>query len=94
MSDMTTAGIIERLERREPKTGPRDNKGRLVPINCPDPNCSAGRLRFESYIGAQALWCCDGLVAPEDPSRELECCPYSHIDGESALRPNSNKGEG
>jgi hypothetical protein len=66
---------------------PRDNKGHFVPLDCLDANCSAGRLVYEPkrYPGQPIVhvWRCDGLLDPNDPSKELEACPFSHIDGES-----------
>jgi len=64
---------------------PRDDKGHFVPLDCPDPNCSAGRLVYEpshSHFGMTPIWRCDGLVDPGDPSKELEACGFSHIDGD------------
>ena len=54
---------------------PRDDKGRFVPLDCP--NCGCGRLRLEDTRG---VWECDGLMDPEDPSKELEVCTYAHFD--------------
>lgn len=59
------------------KTGPRDDKGRFIPRECP--HCGCGKLEYEGH----GVWACDGLVDPEDDRKELECCPFDHFDGEA-----------
>lgn len=56
-------------------SAPRDASGRFVPKECP---VCGGTLEYEGH----GVWACDGLVDPEDPSKELECCPFDHFDGE------------
>jgi hypothetical protein len=57
---------------------PRDDKGRFVSRECPRLNCGGGQLQYEG----DGIWSCDGLAAPERDDQELECCDYSHIDGD------------
>lgn len=56
---------------------PRDEKGRLVPVNCPDPNCG-GVLVHEIYHWPsgyeQHAWRCDGLTHEADDG-PLDACP-------------------
>jgi hypothetical protein len=54
---------------------PRDDKGRFVPVDCPE--CDCGTLRHES----DGLWRCDGLVDPGKTHIELQACEFSHQDG-------------
>lgn len=65
--------------------GPRNDRGRFVPLDCPDPNCGAGRLVYEpehyALGGTVPVWRCDGLVDPCDTSKELQACEFTHIDG-------------
>lgn len=56
---------------------PRDDRGRFVPLECP--NCFVGCLKLEDPRG---VWECDGLMDPEDASKELEVCTYGHFDGD------------
>lgn len=56
----------------------RDERGRLVPVNCPDPNCG-GVLVHEVMPAqhgypAQHQWHCDGLTHERDDD-ELTACP-------------------
>lgn len=62
---------------------PYDNRGRFVPLACRNPDCGNGTLRLEE----NGMWECDGLMAPNDPSKELEVCTYSHFDGDPWPRP-------
>jgi hypothetical protein len=64
---------------------PRDEKGRLVAVLCPDPNCS-GSLVYEpdhwrSRFGLppQHRWICDGLTHERDDD-DLIPCPRA-VDG-------------
>ena len=59
------------------KALPRDNRGRYVPLTCPDINCS-GQLVYE---GA-GKWYCDGLVDPNHADKPLEACRFAHWDGD------------
>lgn len=59
---------------------PRDESGRFVPLDCPVPNCG-GRLVYQGYRS----WECDGLIDPDDPTKELEPCVFDHIDGQRYL---------
>lgn len=59
---------------------PRDDKGRFVPLECPDPNCD-GTLHLETNWGHK-VWHCYGLVIPADDGVELEACTFTHADGE------------
>ena len=57
---------------------PRDEKGRVVSVNCPDPNCG-GRLVHEispARYGspAQHQWYCDGLMHDREYG-DLVACP-------------------
>lgn len=61
---------------------PRDDKGRFVPIDCPDVDCD-GRLQ---HVG-DGRYECDGLVDPDDPNSELQACGFSHHDGEPHNEP-------
>ena len=55
---------------------PHDDKGRYVPLLCPDPDCS-GMLKLEGDV-----WTCDGLVDPGHPDKELVACHFMHVDGD------------
>lgn len=57
---------------------PRDHNGRFVPIDCPNPACGYGTLQYEGH----GIWQCDGLADPGSVDKDLECCPFTHIDGE------------
>lgn len=59
---------------------PYDDNGRFVPLACQDQNCGGGKLVLEDP--EHGVWECDGMVDPNDPSKELEVCTYSHFDGE------------
>ena len=59
---------------------PRDDKGRFVPLDCPNPLCS-GRLQQDHEFGRE-VWTCDGLVDPEDDNKELEACTFAHVPGD------------
>ena len=72
----TQLALVEALRR------PYDDKGHFVPTECPDPNCTPGRLVYEG----NGYWRCDGLVDPNDPSKELEACDRSHRDGAALAR--------
>lgn len=64
---------------------PRDDKGHFVPLDCPNPFCSAGKLVYEPHTytyAAGGIWRCDGLVDPDDSNKELEACTFSHCDGD------------
>ncbi len=63
-------------QRRNATLQPQDDKGRFVPLTCPDVNCS-GMLRHEG----DGLWRCDGLVDPNDENKELEACNFIHRQG-------------
>lgn len=56
---------------------PRDDRGRFIPLDCPDPLCGAGRL----VAVRPGVWQCDGLVDPGTPIQELDICPFEHVDG-------------
>lgn len=64
---------------------PFDDKGRFVPLACRNPDCSYGTLRLEDP--AHGIWECDGLADPNDPSKELEVCTYSHFNGDPWPQP-------
>lgn len=55
---------------------PRDERGRFVPVACPD--CGCGSLRAEG----SGSWICDGLADPDDADKPLEACTFSHQDGD------------
>ena len=57
---------------------PKDDKGRFVSRECKNPRCGNGILQHEGG----GLWQCDGLEEPESGNGPLECCSYSHWDGE------------
>ena len=61
-------------ERRHPY----DDRGRFVPLDCPNPACGSGRLVYEGH----GVWECDGLVDPGSTDKELEVCTFDHFDGE------------
>lgn len=57
---------------------PYDDHGRFVLLKCRNPEC-VGRL---VHMG-DGWWECDGLVDPDDPSKELECCcGFDHYNGD------------
>ena len=58
------------------QTRPHDDKGRFVPLACPE--CGVGTLRREGNI-----WRCDGLAEPERDDQELEACEFTHSDGQA-----------
>lgn len=58
---------------------PRDENGRLVAANCPDPNCG-GVLVYEReahgwWGPARHTWRCDGLTHDDRSGGELIACP-------------------
>lgn len=55
---------------------PYDERGRAVPRDCPV--CITGKLQYEYF----KCWECDGLMDPDDPHKELQCCTFNHFDGE------------
>lgn len=57
---------------------PYDERGRFVPLTCPNPDCTPGKLIYEGH----GVWMCDGLVDPRDPMKKLDVCPFDHFDGE------------
>lgn len=64
---------------------PYDDKGRFVPLACPDPECD-GNLVYESDPRFGGHWRCNGLVDPNDPTKELDACTRTHFDGEPQER--------
>jgi hypothetical protein len=57
---------------------PFDNRGRFIPLDCPLPECSAGKLYYEG----DGIWECDGLADPGSTDKELEACAYAHRNGD------------
>lgn len=69
--------------RDTPSKRPIDDKGRFVPLTCPDINCG-GELRLEADPMTGALvWRCDGLIDPCDDNKPLEACSFTHWQGEA-----------
>lgn len=57
---------------------PRDERGRFLSKTCPE--CGDGRLHREG----DGYWHCDGLIDPEDVTKELEPCYYTTEQQRSA----------
>lgn len=55
---------------------PRGERGKFVGKGCPV--CGNGKLVYEGC----GHWRCDGLADPEDVTKPLVACEYSHNDGE------------
>jgi len=56
---------------------PKDENGRYVQRQCPNPACN-GELAPQGG----GNWACNGLVDPNNSQAELEVCTFSHKDGE------------
>ena len=68
---------------------PYDDQGRFVPLACRNPECT-GTLVYQGH----GSWECDGLVDPNDPSKELECYSgWDHQDGEYYRRSRHQQKE-
>lgn len=55
--------------------GPRNAHGQLISRECP--RCGCGTLQD----AGDGFWRCDGLKDPDDDSKPLEACDYTHEDG-------------
>lgn len=64
---------------------PFDDKGRYVPLKCPD--CGNGTLKYES----NRTWICDGLADPIHDDLPLVTCEFYHIDGDAYLGKDPTK---
>jgi len=59
-------------------------KGRFISNKCPDPNCD-GVLQHRQNKYGENRWECDGLVDPNDITKELQPCLVDVVDGELRL---------
>ncbi len=59
-----------------PVRRPYDDKGKYVPLKCPE--CGNGSLKYDR----DGCWICDGLADPVHDDLPLVTCEFWHVDGD------------